>query len=149
MRRRTLFVALAGLAVVVAAGVVVLWPQPSSRITRENFERIKEGMSREEVEAILGPPCDFSTGPLVRVRANRPPNPFSVENFDPITVIGSGDNREELLVWKIDRQLISINFGPSGRVEDLWMHDVARVNQTAFENLLWRLKRQWRRWFPE
>jgi hypothetical protein len=148
MRRWKLLVVLAGLAVVVAAGVVVLWPR-HERITRENFDRIHEGMSRAEVEAILGPPCDFSTGPLVRVRANRPPNPFSVENFDPITVVGSGDNREELLVWKSDRQLITINFGPSGHVEDLWMHDVARVNQTAFENLIWRFKRQWRRWFPE
>jgi hypothetical protein len=127
--------------------VVVLWPW-TCPVTQENYDRIRDGMSRAEVEAILGPPCDFSTGPLVRVRANRPSDPFSVENFAPITVIGSGDNREELLVWKSDRQLIRINFGPSGRVEDLGMHDVARVNQTAFENLLWRAKRQWHRWFP-
>jgi hypothetical protein len=52
-----------GLAVVVAAGVVVLWPQPqpSSRVTRENFDRIHDGMSRAEVEAILGPRGDYRT----------------------------------------------------------------------------------------
>ena len=40
MRRRKLLVALAGLAVVIAVRVVVVWPQPqpSSRITRENFD---------------------------------------------------------------------------------------------------------------
>jgi hypothetical protein len=57
-------VALAGLAVVVAAGVVVLWPQqPSSPISRQNFGRIHVGMTQTEVEAILGPPGDYSTSP--------------------------------------------------------------------------------------
>jgi hypothetical protein len=55
-------VVLAGLAVVVAAGAVVLWPRLPSRITRENFDRLKKGMSRAEVEAILGPPGDCRTG---------------------------------------------------------------------------------------
>jgi hypothetical protein len=62
MRRRTLLVALAGLAVVVGAGTVVLWPR-ADRITLENFDRIKKGMRRAEVEAILGPPGDYTTGP--------------------------------------------------------------------------------------
>jgi hypothetical protein len=57
MRRRKLLVALAWLAVVVAAGVVVLWPR-ENRITQENCDRIKEGMSQAEVEAILGPSGD-------------------------------------------------------------------------------------------
>ena len=43
---------LAGLAVVVAAGVGGLGPR-EDRITRENFHRIEIGMSRAEVEAIL------------------------------------------------------------------------------------------------
>ena len=60
MRRRKLLVVLAGLAVV-AAGVVVLWPRPD-RITRENCDRIRPGMTRAEVEAILGPPDDYRTG---------------------------------------------------------------------------------------
>ena len=63
MRRRTLLVVLAGLTVVVAAGAVVLWPRTPSRITLENCNRIREGMSRAEVEAILGPPGDYRTGP--------------------------------------------------------------------------------------
>jgi hypothetical protein len=50
MRRRTLLVAL---AVVVAAGVVVLWPR-ANRVTQENYDRIRIGLSRPEVEEILG-----------------------------------------------------------------------------------------------
>jgi hypothetical protein len=54
MRRRKLLVALAGLAVVVAAGAVVLLRSRPNRITRENCDRTKEGMSRA-VLAGLGP----------------------------------------------------------------------------------------------
>jgi hypothetical protein len=39
--RRKLLVVLAGLAVVVAAGAVVLWPR-QDRISRQNLERIIE-----------------------------------------------------------------------------------------------------------
>jgi hypothetical protein len=38
MRSRKLLVALTGLAVVVAAGAVVLWPR-TDRITRERFDQ--------------------------------------------------------------------------------------------------------------
>jgi hypothetical protein len=59
MRRRKLLVVLAGLAVVVAAGVAVLWPRPA-RVTPENYLRIEAGMTLAEVAAILGaPPGDF------------------------------------------------------------------------------------------
>jgi hypothetical protein len=63
MRSRTLFVALAGLAVVVVARIVVLWLEPPSRITLKNYGLIQVGMSRSEVEAILGPPGDYTTSP--------------------------------------------------------------------------------------
>jgi hypothetical protein len=51
---------------VVLAGVAAfaLWPRPG-RITRENYDRISAGMSRAEVEVILGPPGDHTTGPNV------------------------------------------------------------------------------------
>jgi hypothetical protein len=40
----------------------ILFPAGNPRLTQENFDRIKEGMSREEAEAILGPPGDYRTG---------------------------------------------------------------------------------------
>jgi outer membrane protein assembly factor BamE (lipoprotein component of BamABCDE complex) len=61
VQRRKLLLALAGLALVVA-GTFVLWPR-ANRITRENFDHIEKGMSRAQVESILGPPGDYRTGP--------------------------------------------------------------------------------------
>jgi hypothetical protein len=63
MRRRTLLVALAGLAVVGAVGAVVLW-LPEDRITESNVDRVRRGMSQAEVKVILGPPGDYTSGPV-------------------------------------------------------------------------------------
>jgi hypothetical protein len=72
-------VVLAGLALV-AATVILLW-LPRDPITWKNFDRIPKGMTRAEVEAILGPPnltiagiaglrkleeADFEPGPAIR-----------------------------------------------------------------------------------
>jgi hypothetical protein len=38
--------------------------RPGSPINRENFEKIKLGMTKKEVEEILGPAGDHSSGPL-------------------------------------------------------------------------------------
>jgi hypothetical protein len=70
MRRRTLLVVLTVLAVVVVIAVVVTWPpsQPvrsplkPGGVTPEDFQRIEKGMSRREVETILGgPPGNYAT----------------------------------------------------------------------------------------
>ena len=59
MRRRKLLVALAvGVVVLVGVAALVAWPW-GERITPDNINRIMAGMSRAEVEAILGPPGDF------------------------------------------------------------------------------------------
>src|SRR4051794_32357660 len=55
---------IAGLAVVllVAAAVLVLASPSRCRVTRENFDRIKAGMSRTDVETIFGGPAgDYTT----------------------------------------------------------------------------------------
>jgi hypothetical protein len=54
-------------SVVVLLGVAVkafFFPPTNPRITQANFQRIKAGMRREEVEAILGSPGDYRTGPV-------------------------------------------------------------------------------------
>jgi hypothetical protein len=155
MRKRKVLVALAGLAVVAAAGVV-LWPrsQPSSRITRENFERIKEGMSRAEVETILGPPGDYSSGPLeyaretlYRFSSSGPPPTGDFVLSSPVTILG-GDAWDRV-EWRSDRQILCVYFLRSGHVIARGFWDVAPMAQSPLHNLLWRVKRQWHRWFPE
>src|ERR1700722_18546676 len=61
MRRRKLLAVLV-LALVVV-GAFMAWLRPQSRITEENFNRVGEGMTLQQVEALLGPAGDFRTGP--------------------------------------------------------------------------------------
>jgi hypothetical protein len=155
MRRRTLLVVLVGLAVVVAVGAVVLWPQPPSRITRENFARIKEGMSRAEVEAILGPPGDYRTRlGESQMNFDQSWNPDLVDygpavaTWQPATDLDTGRRANfSGAFWISDSMRIDIlSDDESGRV----YHPEAYARRSAgtLDNLLWRLKRQWRRWFP-
>jgi hypothetical protein len=129
MRRRKLLVALAGLAVVIAAGVVV-WPRPLWA-TRANYDRIRdrEGIvTRAEVEAILGPPGDYRT-----VLTSDSGVPLQQSNCESWVV-----NEGHVLVWYYDDDVVSS-----------WaLFPAVAVKQTPLENLLWRAKRQWHRWFP-
>jgi hypothetical protein len=131
MRRRTLLVALAGLAVVVTVGVVALWPRPE-RITRENYDRIKQGMSRSQVESILGLPGDYRTGPTA---------------YEEVLPEYKPTNRME---WWTDTLIIIIDFDEAGLAYEYHRLRLGRtVQQSPVDNLLWRAKRQWHRWFPE
>jgi hypothetical protein len=60
MRNRGDVVVVGLLALGIAA--LLAWPQPD-RATRENFDRIRKGMSRAEVESILGPPGNYRIDP--------------------------------------------------------------------------------------
>ncbi len=66
--RRLLLLAVVAVAMTLAGGVWLLWPR--SAITWENYERIHNGMTRGEVETILGWPAHdesngrIGTGPL-------------------------------------------------------------------------------------
>jgi hypothetical protein len=57
-----LVISLAVLALVAARPL--LFPPTNPRLTRVNFDRIKEGMKLADIEAILGPPGDYRTGPV-------------------------------------------------------------------------------------
>jgi len=148
VRRRMLLVALVGLAVVVAAGAVVLWPSQPNRITRENCDSIRAGMTRAEVEAILGAPSDYRTGlgeweyggtwrvdPIVD-----PPNLFCYWKEMPSHLTWG--------TWLSDSYGVGIAIDDSEHVM-LKIGGQRRKRQHPLANLLWRLKRQWHRWFPE
>jgi hypothetical protein len=138
MQRRTLLVVLAGLAVVVAAVVVVLWPR-AVPIKMENYVHIKYGMTLREVEAILdGPPGDYRTKrPLVET-----------EDLDQLFArdrVRSGKVATEF--WQCDDAIQAVHFNLYGRADYL-RHDLLQQPPGGpLDNLLWRLRRQWHRWF--
>jgi hypothetical protein len=137
MRKRTLLVAMAGLAVVVTVGAVVLWPR-ADRVTRANYERIQIGMTRADVEAILGPPGDYTTGPLT--------DPNGIELLLSLLPPASG---VESPWWAADYGTVGVWFDEGGRVVMKNYEPYSKAPQGVGANLLWRAKRQWHRWFPE
>jgi hypothetical protein len=140
MRRRTLLVVLVGLAVVVAAGVVAVWLQSQpDRITQANFERIRDGMTRAEVAAILGPPGDFRTQESIFLE---PPTTDRTVHYPP-----PGPPIVAYDQWISDSHVASIAFCPAScLVEAKWFMDNVPIEQSVFETALWRLKRLWQRW---
>jgi hypothetical protein len=151
MRRWKLLVALAGLAVVVA-GAVVLWPH-EDRITKQNCDCIREGMTRQEVEAILGPPGDYRT-----VRTAEPPPPVYALRKPKAELAKDAYDREHVFVLKHSPGVEKLTWLADEGDVYVWMvgervahNDFSssqKVDQTSLENFLWKAKRQWRRWFP-
>jgi hypothetical protein len=130
-------VALAGLAVVVAVGVVVLWPRPE-RITRERFQQIVAGMNQADVQAILGLPKDLTTRPTKILFMSG-----TVHRFDSYELWQC-----ECADWICNAAYIRVIYSRSGTVVETNYCDCEAVAQNAFDNLVWRFKRQWHRWFP-
>jgi hypothetical protein len=131
MLRRKLLVALAGLAVVLAAGVVVLWPRamPPSLVTKENCARVQLGMSRAEVEVILGPAGDYSTDPRWASDWPAPGRPDSAR-------------------WLSDRGAIYVCFDASGRVTKANYWDNLALPPSPLRDALAPARRLWHPWSP-
>jgi hypothetical protein len=92
-------------------------------------------MTLAEVEAILGPSGDYRTGPSADWRPD----------YNPIT---GKAVRTGLPVWHTDTDIIFASFDRSGLVEQTYHEACAKLPQTPTENLFWRARRLWRRWFP-
>jgi hypothetical protein len=141
MRRRKLIAAV-GPAVLVTAGAFVLWPQ-TNRITRENYERIRDGMSRAEVESLLGAAGDYRTGPVGYETAE-----YKEAVGRPASILIGGIKPAR---WFGDYALVEVAFGQDGRALDSEsaFYSGVKLPQDPLDNLVWRAKRVWRRWFPE
>jgi hypothetical protein len=138
-RMRKLLLALAGLAVVVGAGAVVLWPR-EDRITEENCFRIHRGMTPTEVEAILGPPGDYTTRPTIWGSSQLPRVPVSVVNRYAAS---------EWRHWDGDTAFLSVAFNSQRKVLNTYYLPNESLDKSPLDTLVWRVKRQWHRWFPE
>jgi hypothetical protein len=148
MRRRKLLVALAGLAVVAAAGAFVLWPR-TDRITRANYDRIRMGMSRAEVYAILGPPGDYTTQPNRRRGLYWNPDGHKSIGvgfywMGDAGVVEMDFNPQDDVVWRMDFEEI----GPGERIEMSPLATLRWRVERLVDDTRWRAKRQWRKWFP-
>jgi hypothetical protein len=133
MRRRKLLVALAGLAVVIVALAVVLWPlpQPAVRVTPEKYDRIAKGevTTVAEIETLRGgPPGDYTTGP----------------SDESSVSLGSG---ARTVAWYTDDGHIIVQAGADGRVDGVGFMPPKKASDVV-NTLRWRAKRLWRLLFP-
>ncbi len=124
---------LAGLVALAGVAAFAPWPRPD-RITEVNHYRIKQRMSRAEVESILGPPGDYRNGPTT--------------NAEPEGWIYRRSVGPHSGAWRGDTGVIRIEFDGPGRVTWADFGSDYRVDRGWFRNLLERAKWQWRRWFP-
>jgi hypothetical protein len=130
-----------------AGGAFVRAPR-SDRITRENWERINADMSRAELEAILGPPGDYTTGPteLVGNVGHVEGTGYSGPSRGIVTTALAEADLERW-IWYGDAGEICVDRWSGGCMKTF--HPERRVDQGPLDNLLWRIQRQWRKWFPE
>jgi hypothetical protein len=168
MRKRKWLVVLTGLLAVLTAGSLVLWPR-ADRITQENLDRIREGMSRARVESILGgPPGDYRT---VRTRAEAEGASDRTLRADQLYALSSEivyvEDSRVRRVWIGNEGFIAIYFEsevvaeplvikPTGLVsrrEPLQMPSkyyvpTTKMDQGPLESLLWRAKCLWQKCVP-
>jgi hypothetical protein len=127
-------------ALILAGGVFLLRPSPDPvRITKATFDRIKDGMSPNEVNTIIGvPPDDYLSGPHIY----HSDNPDWEEGFF---------QEETAVTWLTDEGQLIVNFGDfdgPGGVSGKAYWSTTRKRQGMIDDLIWRLKRKWYRWFP-
>ncbi len=140
-RHKRKLLALAGL-VLAGALAFALWPRPD-RITRQNFDRIRVGMSRMEVAAMLGPTGVYEEGDREYdfVREEE-------QTLGDLSALAEDFARRRER-WDSDRAIIWVLFDPAGNVTHAMYSPVKLIDRGPLGNLRWRAERQWRKWFPK
>jgi hypothetical protein len=118
-RHLVLFGMFAGLLALGVCGWV-LWPRSPSEITRENAAMIKRGMTRAEVESLLGGAArDDSTG---------------LVTYDwETSFFRSGRVPRNPSVWRSDHVQVEIVFDPTECVSAHWVMPLRRYDNNTLD----------------
>jgi len=147
MRSRKLRWVVAGL-VTLAVGAVLLWSGPN-RITRANCDRIQFGMTYEQAVAILGPPGDYRTGSKDPMAGNEGTEAFVLSIIEAQARFRGerwGDKEAFVQTWVSDwGQICVVIRANTVQGVRYWENK----EPSSFVKLVWRLRQQWRSWFPE
>jgi hypothetical protein len=126
MRRRRLLLGAVVLALLGVAGALLplMLPRRGAGITRANYEQIREGMTLDEVEAILGDPAgDYTGGQFYAL---------------PVPAVKFLPPRHIPVIWRdwISKEgCISIGFSESGQVGRKRLLPVEREHATFLDRL--------------
>jgi hypothetical protein len=115
MRKRWLIIGLPALVVASVVAFLELGPDPAFRISLENCERIRSGMTMVEVENILGPPGGFSNRliPDLGEIGVEYRQVFDDQGMEDCLKCVQGTAHYE---WYSDALLVAMDFGKTGRV---------------------------------
>jgi hypothetical protein len=125
---------LLGVALVLLGGWLTLGlSRPRHRITRENIERIEQGMTRQEVAALLGaPPGNYSRHQIPALY-----DPGLGHSGPPVDELHDCEGTVE--EWVGDRSAVRVCFAANGRVAKLARGMVLLMEVPLLERLRWRL----------
>jgi hypothetical protein len=104
-------------------------------INPQSGRAISPGMTRAQVQAVLGTPGDYRTHPTYDVWFTGPP---------AMRTRRSSWSAE----WYSDEARVSVLFDASGCVTAVECISQRPDNEHPLDNALWHFRRQWRRWFP-
>jgi hypothetical protein len=137
MTRRTRRLLLFGLptaVVVVLLAVWLLWPR--SALTRENAAKIREGMTRAEVEALLGGPArNESTGltnPDIRTPDAAEHSRVETQMAERMLEVAAGGT---VWGWTSDRVAVHVRFDEAGRVSVVEVFPLRRAAEDPLDRL--------------
>jgi hypothetical protein len=103
-------------------------------------------MSRAEVEAILGPPGDYTTGPVFLPALQQ--WAFVEELRDATSPQWLSDTTWISIALDESRGVVRTRFVGISRIEYGPLEHLGWRAEHRIENLGWRVNRLWRRWFP-
>jgi hypothetical protein len=133
---KKLLLALLAVALLLLGAMLPLVLPRHCPVNRVACERIKEGMTQEEVHAILGgPPGDYRTRPAKDL----------FFYFADLIDLGYGDT---LLCWLGDDGLVTVVFEQDRVVHGRFVKDVDLEPYGLLDLICWRLGRLKERWLP-
>jgi hypothetical protein len=130
--KRGRLAALGGLVALLGAGALVLWPE-TDPVTVENYERIKPGMSRVDVEAMFGPP--LTTIPSQDLDPDA--YDFGERRWEVLDAELCGREEVEPKLWAGGTGELEVKFARERAVTKAWY---------PRSNVALRLQRRWERW---
>jgi hypothetical protein len=138
MKRRTIVILVLAALLALAAPVVIAWLMSGSRIDQERFDAIQVGMSRAEVERLLGgaPRNEISGHAIVWVPKGATRVSRQVLSDEPLgPFFPDAPEGAPELVWLGEKGLIAVRVGEDGRVADKYFSTVHDLDESTVRRI--------------
>jgi hypothetical protein len=138
MKRRTVVILVLAALLVLAAPVGISWLLSGSRIDEERFEAIQVGMSRTEIERLLGgaPRNEISGHAIVWIPHGASRVSHQVLPGEPLgPFFPEAPEGAPELVWLGEKGLIAVRVDEDGRVADKYFSTVHDLDESTVRRI--------------